>query len=59
MMLIMSIVCLLKTLNRYIRLDETLRSVNYVKPYVLQILEKIYVIWLISEDIGYFLAGFR
>ena len=40
MMLIMSIVCLLKTLNRYIRLDETLCSVNYVQPYVLQILEK-------------------
>ena len=40
MMLIMSIVCLLKTLNRYIRLAETLCSVNYVQPYVLQILEK-------------------
>ena len=40
MMLIMSVVCLLKTLNRYIRLDETLCSVNYVQPYVLQILEK-------------------
>ena len=40
MMLIMSVVCLLKTLNRYIRLDETLCSVNYVQPYMLQILEK-------------------
>ena len=40
MMLIMSIVCLLKTLNRYIRLAETLCSVNYVQPYVLQILKK-------------------
>ena len=40
MMLIMSFVCLLKTLNRNIQLDETLCSVNYVQPYVLQILEK-------------------
>ena len=40
-MLIMSIVCLLKTLNRHIRLAETLCSVNYVQPYVFQILEEI------------------
>ena len=59
MMLIMSVVCLLKTLNRYIRLAESLCSVNYVQTYVFQILEENYIIWLISEDIGYFLAGFR
>ena len=40
MMLIMSIVCLLKTLNRHIRLAEFLCSVNYVQPYMLQILEE-------------------
>ena len=38
-MLIMSIVCLLKILNTYIRLAESLCSVNYVQPYVFQILE--------------------
>ena len=40
MMLIMSVVCLLKTLNRYIRLAESLCSVNYVQTYVFQILEE-------------------
>ena len=40
MILIMSIVCLLKILNRYIRLDESLCSVNYPQPYVFQILEE-------------------
>ena len=40
MMLIMSVVCLLKTLNRYIRLAESLCSVNYVQPDVFQILEQ-------------------
>ena len=40
MMLIITTVCLLKTLNRYTRLDGTLGSVNYVQPYVLLILEK-------------------
>ena len=39
-MLIMCIVCLLKTLNRYIRLAESLCPVNYVQPYVFQILEE-------------------
>ena len=38
MMLTMSI---LKTLNRYIWLAETLCSVNYIQPYVFQILEEI------------------
>ena len=40
MMLIMPIVCLLKTLNRYIRLAESLCSVTYVQPYVFQIIEE-------------------
>ena len=40
MMLIMSVACLLKTLNRYIRLAESLCSVNYVQPYVFQIIEE-------------------
>ena len=40
MMLIMSVVCLLKTLNRYIRLAESLCSVNYVQTYVFQIREE-------------------
>ena len=52
MMLIMSIVCLLKTLNRYIHLAESICSVNYVQPYVFQILEEnLY-------DIAYF-KGYR
>ena len=59
MMLIMSIVCLLKTLNRYIRLAETLCSVNYVQRYVLHILEKNLRDMIHSENIGDFLAGFR
>ena len=63
MMLIMSI----KTLNRYIRLAESLCSVNYVQPYMFQILEEnlydygsfyeISVIsWLVSADVSCFLA---
>ena len=40
MMLIMSIVYLLKTLNRYIQLGESLCSVNYVQPYVFQSIEE-------------------
>ena len=40
MMLIMPIICLLKTLNRYIWLAELLCSVNYVQPYVFKILEE-------------------
>ena len=66
-MLIMSIVCLLKTLNRYIRLAECLCSVNYVQPYMFQILEEnlydygtfyeISVIsWLVSADVSCLLA---
>ena len=39
-MLIMSIACLFKTLNRYIRLAESFYYVNYVQSYVFQILEK-------------------
>ena len=41
MMLIMSIVCLLKTLNRCIRLAESLCYLNYVQPYAFQILESV------------------
>ena len=40
MMLIMCIFCLLKTLNRYIQLAESLCAVNYVQPYVFQIIEE-------------------
>ena len=39
-MILMSIVCLLKTLNRYIRLAESLSSVNYVQLCFFQILEE-------------------
>ena len=38
-MLILFIVCLLKTWNRFIRLAEYLCSVNYAQPYMFQILE--------------------
>ena len=40
MMLIMYIFFLLKTLNRHIRLAESLYYVNYVQPYMFQILEE-------------------
>ena len=40
MMLIMPIMCLLNTLNRYIRLAESLCSVCFMQPYVFQILEE-------------------
>ena len=40
MMLIMSLVCLLKSLNRYMRLAESLCSANYVQPYVFQTFEE-------------------
>ena len=40
MMSVIYIVCLLKTLNRYIRLAESLCSVNYAQPDVFQILEQ-------------------
>ena len=67
MMLIMYIVFPLKTLNRYIRLAESLCSVKYVQPYMFQILEEnlydyssfyeISVIsWLVSADVSCFLA---
>ena len=70
MMLIMSIVCLQKTLNRYIRLAASHCSVNYVQPYMFQILEVnicdhgsvfgISVIsWLVSGDASCFLACLR
>ena len=39
-MLIMSVVCLLKTLNRYIRLAAPICSVNYVQTGVFQVLEE-------------------
>ena len=67
MMLMIYIVGLLKTLNRYIRLAESLCFVNYVQPYMFQILEEnlydygtfyeISVIsWLVSADVSCFLA---
>ena len=40
MMLIISVVCVLKTLDRYNWLAEYLCSVNYVQTYVFQILEE-------------------
>ena len=40
MMLIIPIVCLLRTFNRYMPLSESLCSVSYVHPYVFQILEE-------------------
>ena len=40
MMLIMSVDCLFKILNSYIRLGESLCYVNYVQPYVFQIHEE-------------------
>ena len=57
LIIIMSIVCLIMTLSRYIRLVESLCFVNYVQPYLFQILEKRSMIWLVSEDIVYFLPG--
>ena len=39
-MMLMSVACVLKTLNKYIRLAESLCSVNYVQTYVFQILEE-------------------
>ena len=69
-MLIMSIVCLHQTLNRYIRLAESFCSVNYVQPYIFQILEEnLYgygsfyemsvISWLILGDVICFLACLR
>ena len=45
-------VCLLKTFNRYIRLAESICFVNYVQPYVFQILEEN------LHDVAYF-GGYR
>ena len=59
MMLIMPIVCILKTSNMYIRLAEYLCSVNYVQPYVFQILEENLYDMAAFREYGYFLAGFR
>ena len=70
MMLIMSIVCLLLTLDRYIRLAESLHSVNYVQPYMFQILEEnLYnngpfyeisvILWLVLGDVWLVSVGFR
>ena len=67
MMLIMYIFFLLKTLNRHIRLAESLYYVNYFQPYMFQILEeKLYdygsfyeisvISWLVSADVSCFLA---
>ena len=66
MILIMSIVCLLITLNSYIQSVESL-SVNYAQAYMFQILEEnlydhgpfseISVIsWLVSGDVSCFLV---
>ena len=59
MMLIISVVYVLKTLDRYNWLAEYLCSVNYVQTYVFQILEENLHDMVITEDIGYLLAGFR
>ena len=59
MMLIMSIVCLLKTLNRYIWLAESLCSVNYVEPYMFSILKKIYMIMAHFTKYWLFLDWFQ
>ena len=40
MMVTMSIVCLIQSLNRYIRLAESLWSESPVQPYMFQILEE-------------------
>ena len=67
MMLIMSIVCLLQTLKRYIRLAESFCYADCVQPYMFQILEeKLYdygsfyeisiISWLVSGDVSCFLA---
>ena len=66
----MFIVCFLKTLNRYIWLAESLCFVNYVQPYMFQILdENLYdcgsfyeisvISWLVSGDVCCFLACLR
>ena len=49
MMSIISVVCFLKALNRYMWLAKSLCSVNYVQSYALEILE---------ENL-YVMAGFR
>ena len=53
MMLIMPIVCLLKTLNKYIRSAESLCSVNYVQLHAFQILESV-ISWLVLSDVSCF-----
>ena len=58
-MLIMSVVYVLKAWNRYIRLAESLCSVNCVQTYVFQIREENLHDIAHSEDISYFLVGFR
>ena len=58
MMLIMSFVCLLKTLNRYLRLAESLCFINYVQSYMLQTLEE--NLYHTAHFRGYrFFHGFR
>ena len=70
MTLIMSIICLLKTLNRYLWLAESLCSLNYVQPYMFQTLaENLYdhgpfykisvISWLVLGDPSCFLACLR
>ena len=70
MMVIMSIVCLIQTLNRYIRLAESLWSESHVQPYMFQILEEnlydfgsfceiLVISWLVSGNVSRFLACLR
>ena len=60
MMLIMPIICvLLKTFNSYIWLAESLYSVNYVQPYVFQILDENVHNMADLRVYVYFLAGFN
>ena len=58
MMLIMSIVCLLKTLNRYIWLAESLCSTMF-NHICFKFLKKFMWSWFILRNIGYLLACFR
>ena len=53
MMLIMPIVCPLRTLNRYIQLAESLCSVNYIQPHAFEVLESV-ISWLVSSEVSCF-----
>ena len=58
MMLIMRIICLLKTLSRYIQLAEFFVLYALFNHMCSKFLKNIYMIWIISKDIYHFLAGF-